>query len=442
VENKAPISREAELELLAGMMRYGEAREFGLRHVAAEDFTEPSYKTIFEVLGELAKGGPVDEVMLRHGLEERGLLEKVGGREALLTIADACSIIPETAMAMARKVRGLAIRRRAMEAGKGLHSAAADLTRPTAEIIDEAESRLAELRTGGMREAEPIRKILERLMARLRSGKPLMDGIRTGFRELDEITGGLHKGELIILASRPGVGKSALAANLVERIAKSDQRVAMFSLEMSNDEVALRLLANRSGVSLWSLRQKSIGETNQMRLEAASASLASAGIYLEDLPGMKLSDLRFAARDLVHRRGVVLVIVDYLQLVRGIREKGDNRYQEVASVSHGLKNLARQAGVPVLAVAALRRPPRGIKPGLPNMDSLRESGDIEQDADVIMLLHRDADRPSEAKLLVAKQRNGPTGIIDLVWREEFLRFEDAAPLYRESRQAEDGAVPF
>jgi len=426
---RTPVSREAEQELLSGMLRYGEAREFGLHHVSAEDFTEPSYKTIFEVLGELAQGGPVDEVMLRHGLEERGLLDKVGGREALQAISDACSSIPETAMAMARKVRGLAIRRRAMGVGIALHAAATDLTRTTEDIIDEAENHLAELRAGGGREAVPIGKILDRLMERLRSGKPLTTGLKTGFRELDALTGGLHAGELILLASRPGVGKSTFAANLMERMGRPDKRIVLYSLEMSGDEIVIRLMASHSGVSHWSLRQESMGSANMMRLEAASASLAQTGIYLDDPPVIKLADLRSAALDIVNRRGVVLVVVDYLQLVQGVQEKGYGRYREVASVSHGLKSLARQAQVPVLAVAALRRPPSSERAKLPNMDSLRESGDLEQDADVVMLLHRDPAKPTEAKLLLVKQRNGPTGIMDLVYREEFTRFEDAAPAY-------------
>jgi replicative DNA helicase len=268
-------------------------------------------------------------------------------------------------------------------------------------------------------------------------GGRAITGLETGFYELDDLTRGLQNGEMIVLASRPGVGKSALALNIAEHVAVDlEKPVAFFSIEMSREALALRLLSSRAKVDGQKLRKGTLSNDEAAKVRDAASRLYEVPLYIDDQPGLRIIDLRAKARRLVARHKIELIIVDYLQLMTtGQRE--ENRQVEVASISRGIKSLARELNVPVLALSQLRRESEQEE-RMPRLSDLRESGAIEQDADVVMLLHREEMRrvpgseeyekvKGTADLLLAKQRNGPMGKISLTWLWHYTRFEPFSP---------------
>jgi replicative DNA helicase len=275
--------------------------------------------------------------------------------------------------------------------------------------------------------AAPLREILERIFEQIDKWKDRHDrltGLETGYYDLDELTSGFQPGEMIVLAARPSVGKSTLALNIAEHVAVDlNQPVAFFSLEMSKEELSLRLLSSRAEVDGQRLRKGALSEKEARHTIETAHFLSGFPLYVDDTPGLRVLDLRAKARRLAVRHGIQLVLIDYLQLMSA--PGAENRQVEVANISRGIKALARELRVPVVAVAQLRR--ESVEHKRPRLSDLRESGAIEQDADVVMLMNRVEEEANLVELIIAKQRNGPTGILSLTWQREFTRFRPFSP---------------
>ena len=441
LEKVPPHSLEAEMSVLGAMLLSSEATGIAVQYLDADCFYRPQHRALFTTVVKLYdQAKPVDLVILREALRASGQLEEVGGDSYLVTLADS---VPTLANAeyYARVVKEKALLRGLIQAAAEIIRDSQEQSGPVDDILDRCEKRIFDIAEKKIvNQAQDVRTILSQLMQTLDfQGGRAITGVPTGLADLDDRTRGLQPGEMIVLAARPSVGKSALALNIAEHVACNARvPVAFFSLEMSKEELALRLLSSRSRVDGQRLRKGILSDAEAARIRDAGEYLYQTPLYIDDTAALRVLDLRAKARRLYLRHDVKLIIVDYLQLMNSPRS--ESRQVEVANISRGLKALARELKVPVLAVAQLRRPalnqPReGV---IPQLSDLRESGAIEQDADVVLLLDREATRhkfgtpeyeavANKADLYVAKQRNGPTGLVNLTWIREFTRFETWSP---------------
>jgi len=441
-----PHSLEAEMAVLGAMMLEPETIGLCLQYLQADCFYRAEHRTIFQTLVDLYDAHkPVDFVLMKQALKDVGKLQEVGGDEYLVTLAESVATTAG-AEAYAQVVKDKALLR-------GLLQAASEIIRDVHKeggevdsVLDRCEQRIFEVTERKLvGQASDVRSILSQIMQTLDlQGGRAVTGLETGFFELDDMTRGLQPGEMIVLAARPSVGKSALALNIAEHIAVDlDKPVAFFSIEMSKQELALRLLSSRARVDGQRLRKGNLSNPDVEKVKEAAARLYEVPLYIDDTAGLRVIDLRAKARRLAARHNIQLMVVDYLQLMSA--PGAENRQVEVASISRGLKALARELGVPVLAISQLRRESEEHR--RPRLSDLRESGAIEQDADVVMLLHRPElylDPKSEeykqvqgkAELLIAKQRNGPTGEIQLTWLRDQTRFESYSFREADARSAQ------
>jgi len=437
-----PHSLEAEMAVLGAMLLSQEATGLVVQHLDAECFYRPQHRTLFSLLVRFYdKNQPVDLVLVQEALKSAGQLEEIGGTGYLVTLADSTPTLAN-AEYYARVVKDKALLRGLIQAGAEIIRDAHEQGRSVDEILGDSEKRVfavTEHKIVG--QAYDVRTILSQMMQTLdfQSGKTIT-GVETGLHDLDDRMRGLQPGEMIVLAARPSVGKSALALNIAEHVVcHLNQAVAFFSLEMSKEELALRLLSARAEVDGQRMRKGMLSEGEAKRVRDAAAFLYTVPLYIDDSPGMRVLDLRAKARRLYMRHNVKLIIVDYLQLMSG-PGADESRQVEVANISRGLKSIARELRIPVVAVAQLRRPaPNQPRGDAPQISDLRESGAIEQDADVVLLLDRAATRTKpddspeyrqalgEAELIIGKQRNGPTGLVKLTWQREFTRFRSWSP---------------
>ena len=403
--------------------------------VRRDDFFYEPHAEIFEACLNLeGQLRPIDTLTLAEELKTRGTLAQVGG---LAYLADLDSAAPTSANAVeyARIVADKALRRRLLDAARGVVELAAKEEGPTDELLDEAQKRIfaiGEERVSG--EPKKIVEVMEKtldLLDKLRQTRGGITGLPTGFYDLDKQLTGLHGGELIVIAARPGVGKTSFALNMAMHAAVKEKKgVAIFSLEMPADQLALRLLASEARVSLKRLREGGLSDHDMGKINTAAAELYQAPIYLDDSGSLNAFDLRANARRLKQREKTLsLIVIDYLQLMSGAG-RSDSREQEVAQISRALKQLAKELEVPIVALSQLNRKVEERKDGRPMLSDLRESGAIEQDADVVMFIHpEEADGESmqgttPIELIVAKQRNGPTGGVPLILLQEYTRFEN------------------
>ncbi len=428
-----PHSLEGEMAVLGAMMEDPETIGLCVQILDADCFFRQEHRTIFQTLVDLYdRNEPVDFVLLKQALTDAGTLEDLGGTEYLVTVYESHAT-SANAEYYARVVKEKALLR-------GLLKAAADIIRDAHktgeqvdDVLDRCEQRVFEVTERKLvGQAHDVRSILSQVMQTLDlQGGRAVTGVETGFYELDDMTRGLQPGEMIIVAARPSAGKSAFALNVAEHVAVDlDRSVAFFSLEMSRQELALRLLSSRARVDGQKLRKGRLGGEEVRKVQDAAARLYEVPLYIDDTAGLRVIDLRAKARRLKARHNIDLIVVDYLQLMSA--PGAENRQVEVANISRGLKALGRELGVPLLAVSQLRR--ASEERSRPRLSDLRESGAIEQDADVVMLLHRPemyADPKSDefedvkgkAELIIAKQRNGPVGTIGLTWLRSETRFE-------------------
>ncbi|RMD65208.1 MAG: replicative DNA helicase [Planctomycetota bacterium] len=448
-----PHSIEAEMALLGSMILEPAVTGEVIEIVRSpEAFYQPAHGAIFQTLVKLYDTRQsADLVQLTDALASSGALEDVGGQEYLLELAEA---VPSAASALhyARIVSERHRLRRLIDAaGQILHNAF--VTQPddgpggegAQPVIDEAERLIFEIAEEAQSgDAAKLTELLHEAIDILerREGKTVT-GLSTGFYDLDELTSGLQEGEMIVLAARPSMGKTALMLNLAEQVALGGRHgggvpVGVFSLEMSRQSIAQRLLCARSGVDSHLVRSGKLSKDHFAKLIEACGELEEAKLFIDDTPGLSVLGLRARARRMAARHGVRCIFIDYLQLLTAPGKDRESRQVEVSAISRGVKALARELSIPVVVLSQLNRGAESREGHRPRMSDLRESGSIEQDADVVMLLHREAyyhqgddewaeqhpDEANTAEVIVAKQRNGPTGLVKLVWDARTTRFYD------------------
>jgi replicative DNA helicase len=410
--------------------------------ITAEYFYVPAHQTIFEVLVELWNAGAgIDLITFTQVLRDRNLLETVGGAAMVTNLF---TFVPTAANVAYYLdiVRDKYILRSIIEAATESVRRAYEEQHEVGNLLDEVEQRI--FAVGEDRFKGQMQSMKDQVMEAIESIEKLYErkggitGISTGFVEFDRMTSGMHPSEMIVIAARPSMGKTALAMNIAEHVAINEKHpVGVFSLEMSSQQLVQRLLCSRARVNLQKVRDGFLGERDFPSLTAAASKLAEARIFIDDTASLTILELRAKARRLKAQQDVQLIIVDYLQLLRSTsRRAQDNRQLEISEISAGLKGLAKELKIPVIVVAQLNRQPEQRSGGKPRLSDLRESGSIEQDADLVGLLVRPeiyeedeearAEKAGEAELIIAKQRNGPVGEIALTFLKEFTRFEDRA----------------
>ncbi|GHG81642.1 replicative DNA helicase [Comamonas sp. JC664] len=409
--------------------------------VHPEDFSSPAHAQIFEAMLKLdGQSRQVDHLTLAEELKVLGHLVSVGGPAYLMRL-DQVVPIASNAVQYAQIVKDQAIRRRLAQAGKEIQDLASQETGELEVLLDEAERKvflLAEKKREG--DLRPVSELMEHtldLLDKMKAAATGITGLSTGYIDLDNQLTGLHAGELIILAARPGIGKTSFAMNIAVHAAlKENKAVGIFSLEMPADQLLMRLLASTARVDMKKLRGGRLTPHDEEKFQEMAGALYNAPIYIDDSGGLSPFDLRAKARRVKQRDPrLSLIVIDYLQLMHQ-KGKVESRQLEVAEISRALKQLAKELEVPIIALSQLSRKVEDRKDGKPLLSDLRESGSIEQDADVVMFIHRETaeegpdGQPSQqsntvipVELIVAKQRNGPIGSIDLVFLAEYTRFE-------------------
>ncbi len=431
-----PQNLDAEASLLGAILIDVDAIVRIADKIAAYDFYDERHQRIYEAMQKLyEKHSPIDVLTLSNHLKDNGLLDTIGGAAYLTELTN---YVPTAAHAenYADIVAQKAIRRRLIKASQDITGLGFDESKAVQELIEEAETQLFQVSQQHVKQdISSIEDILAESFERLddlHKDKGKIRGVPTGFKDLDNILAGLQRSDLIILAARPSMGKTALSLNLAHSVAtKANQPVLVFSLEMSKEQLVDRMLSMESGVDAWNIRTGNLSDADFEKIGQAMGTLSEAPIYIDDSPGITVSEMRTKARREQHQRQLGLIIVDYLQLMSGgSRFGGDgNRVQEISEISRGLKAIARELNVPVLALSQLSRSVESRSPQIPQLADLRESGSIEQDADVVAFIYRedyynpDTDRKNITDIFIKKHRNGPTGNIELYFDKEKQRFK-------------------
>ena len=445
VPRSLPSSEDGEKGVLCSLLLSPrEVADICVLSLNPDAFYIPAHRTIYSLVLEFGdKSKPIDFVSLKQALKDRNQLEEIGGPEYLSALY---SFVPTAANAdyYIEIVREKYILRRLIIACNKLSNQCYDSQEDIEPLLDDAEKEIFAI-TGDHVNTEIV-ATKDLVMAAIEQIEKLYEnrgsvtGIPTGFVELDRMTSGLHPAEMVVIAARPSMGKTALAMNIAEHVAMNvGKPVAVFSLEMSSQQLVQRLLCSRAKVDLQRVRNGFLSERDFPSLTAAAAKLAAAKMFIDDTPGLSIMELRAKARRMKSQYDVRLIVIDYLQLLRSTsRRAQDNRQLEISEISGGIKALAKELDLPIIVVAQLNRQPdtRAKEGGRPRLSDLRESGSIEQDADVVGLLVRpeyyetddDAkqEKAGEAELIVAKQRNGPTGDVPLIFLKEYTRFESRA----------------
>lgn len=444
IEKIPPHSLEAEESLLGSLLIDKDAIVKIADILLPQDFYKDAHKIIYEVIKELYNNQEsIDVITLSNRLEEKKQLNAAGGRSYLAklsnTVATSGSVVHYAGI-----IQRKATLRRLQQAASEITNISFDEERDIDEILDETEKKVFGVSRKYLKNAFlPIDNLLTEAFDRIDelnkySGK--LRGLPTGFNDLDKLLAGLQKSDLVILAARPSVGKTALALDIARQAAiKGKEGVGIFSLEMSKEQLVDRMLCSQAGVSLWKMRTGNLSDKEEdndfSQIGEAMGKLAEAPIYIDDSGTLSIMEIRAKARRLQMEKGLGLIVIDYLQLMEGRGKYGDNRVQEIAEISRGLKSIARELNIPILALAQLSRAVEQSHPAIPKLSHLRDSGSIEQDADVVMFIYRKAaDRgynpeelPDEdkhrAELYIAKHRNGPTGKVDLFFDENTVSFK-------------------
>lgn len=428
-----PQNIDAEKSLLGAVLIDEETLADISEHVTVKDFYEKRHSTIFGAMMNLyEKHKPVDLLTLTDELKRKKELDIIGG-SAYLT--DLTNYVPTSAHAeaYAQLVAQKAVRRRLIKASSDISELGYNEETTTEELLEKAESELFSVSDQSLKQdIVSIESILTESfdrMEELHRNKGTLRGVRTGYRDLDTMTAGLQRSDLIVLASRPAMGKTTLVTNLAYNVATiAKQPVLFFSLEMSKEQLVDRMLADSSGVDAWNIRTGNLSDDDFSKLSEAMGELAEASIFIDDTPGLSVLEMRTKARRANHEQPLGLVIVDYLQLMQGSGRSDGNRVYEVGEISRGLKLIARELNVPVIGLSQLSRSVESRSPQIPQLADLRESGSIEQDADIVMFIYREAyynpetERENITDLFIAKHRNGPTGKVELYFDPERLRF--------------------
>jgi replicative DNA helicase len=429
-----PQNLEAEESVLGSMMLSPEAIADVVEVLGPDDFYRSANGKVFETLREIyGRGDPVDAITAVEELKRRGLLEEIGGH---LYISELVERVPTPAAAgsYARIVAETALLRRLISAAGEIMEMAYSAPEEPERVADRAEQRIYEVaRHDEEGQVASLHQLVDQAMTdleKIQNRESAFAGVPTGFRDVDALLSGMQAGNLIIVAARPGVGKSSFITNIARNVAVDAQRpVAMFSLEMSRWEIGMRLLCAEARVPWDSIRNKRVAADDWSRIAQAADTLHDAPLSVVDSGNVTLVDIRAKARRLAARHRLGVIMVDYLQLMSHTR-RVENRQQEIAEISRGLKMLAKELEIPVVAVSQLNRDPERRQDKRPQLSDLRESGALEQDADVVMFIHRDDSDPAKkglADLIVAKHRNGPTDTIPLTFLPHLTQFRNFAP---------------
>ncbi len=429
-----PQALEAEQAVLGSMLTTKEAVSKSMQWLTADHFYKTSHERIFACMVDLfEKGEPVDAISVVNRLKKRKELESVGGAFYITGLSES---VPTTANVehYSKIVLEKHLLRTLIKVSHDVSKDAFEDSQEVDQILDSAESaifNISEKRLrGGFKHIDPILHHAFEELDKIASKPGSVTGVPSGLMDLDDMTSGFHPGELIIVAGRPGMGKTALALSMGRNAAVLEKTgVGMFSLEMANHQLAMRLLCAEGRVDSHLVRTGKLPKTQWKNLSIAVGSLAEAPIYLDDTPGMSVLEVRAKARRLKAEKNVGLIIVDYLQLMTGPKGS-ESRQQEISQISRSLKNLAKEIDLPVIGLSQLSRAVESRSDRRPQLSDLRESGAIEQDADLVIFLYRpwvytqDDDDRGKAEIIVAKQRNGPTGIIEATFIDRFARFEN------------------
>jgi replicative DNA helicase len=429
-----PQALEAEEAVLGSMLTTKEAVSKAMQWVSADQFYKDAHVRIFSCMSDLFdKGEPIDAISVVDRLKKKKELEGVGGAYYVTGLAES---VPTTANVehYAKIILEKHLLRRLIQVAHEVSKDAFEDSQDIDDILDSAESaifNISEKRLrGGFRHIDPILHHTFEELDKIASKPGSVTGVPSGLIDLDDITSGFHPGELIIVAGRPGMGKTALALSMGRNAAVMEKTgVGMFSLEMANHQLAMRLLCAEGRVDSHLVRTGKLPKAQWKNLSIAVGNLAEAPIYLDDTPGMSVLEVRAKSRRLKAEHDIGLIIVDYIQLMTGPKGS-ESRQQEISQISRSLKALAKEIEVPVLGLSQLSRAVESRSDRRPQLSDLRESGAIEQDADVVIFLyrpwvysHEDEDR-GKTEIIVAKQRNGPTGIVEATFVDRFARFEN------------------
>ena len=445
-ERVPPHNIEAEQAVLGAIFLEPEAFSTAAERIGPSDFFRAGHQVIFEAMLELfEKGEPIDLVTVTTLLSDSNKLEIAGGVPYLTDLA---SSVPTAANIdyYSKIVEEKALLRRLIQTATEIVTESYNCEDEVEELLDQAERNI--LAVSSRKNAtsfKPIKDVLIEVydnIEKLHHAKDDVTGIPTGFRDLDRITSGFQKSDLIIIAARPSMGKTAFALNIAQNVAiNTDENVAIFSLEMGAEQLVQRMLCAEGNIDSQRLRTGKLEQEDWGKLTMAMGSLSHAGIFIDDSPGIRVSDIRSKCRRLKQEHGLGMIIIDYLQLIQGSERLRENRQQEVSEISRSLKSLARELEVPVIALSQLSRSVEQRQDKRPMMSDLRESGSIEQDADIVGFLYREDyyDKDSDnqnIEIIISKQRNGPTGTVELAFVKEFNKFVDL-----EFRYDEEDAPP-
>jgi len=434
-----PQNIEAEESLLSAILVDNTALLEVVETLSAADFYRTAHQKIYDAITDLFdKAEPIDLVTLNNHLKEKGHLEAVGGSAFLARLVD---VVPLAANAQhyARIVHDKAVLRRLIEKANAISKRCFQEQGPTDEIVDFAENAIFEVADQKARQAfYPLSKLIDvniDFLEEKQKNKSLVTGVPTGFGQLDNLTSGLQNSDLIILAARPSMGKTALALNIARNAAvEAGVPVAVFSLEMSKEQLSLRLLCSEARIDSSRLRSGFFSMEDWQRLTDAAGVLSAAPIFIDDSASLTAMEVRAKARRLKMDKNIGLIVIDYLQLMQG-RAGAERRDLEISEISRSLKALAKEINLPVIALSQLNRMLEQRNDRRPRLSDLRESGALEQDADVVAFIYRDEvynkeeNNPNKgtAEIILAKQRNGPTGDIKLTFLNAYTRFENLAP---------------
>ena len=432
-----PAVVEMEKKLLSAMMlENGEAIPTIVGIVSAEDFYRPDHQIIFRaIINVYSRGVPPDILLIEQELIQSNEYDKINRRYLFSLIDQEFTTARVEAQAVA--IRDKAILRRLIAAGEEIADDARNERNDVKDILEDAERRILSV-SSKMNQSgfEILSSILQKSFERIQhihNHPEDMEGVTTGLTDLNKITNGLHKADLILLAARPSMGKTALALNIAINAARAKNKVVIFSLEMSKVQLGNRLLSTASGVNSFYLNTGNLSNDDMNSLINAVQDLEYMKLFIDDTPGITLLEMRSRVRRIKHEYGLDLIVIDYLQLMQGgtSRLTEQNRQQEISEISRNLKALARELDVPVLALSQLSRSVEMRAEKKPQLSDLRESGSLEQDADIVMFLYRDeyynrdeTENENIAELIIAKNRNGPTTSIRLQFQKEIMRFGD------------------
>jgi replicative DNA helicase len=432
-----PHNVEAEQALLGSMFLSSEAVEVAVAAIAKDDFYRPSHQKIFEAIQYLyGRAVPIDQLSVADRLDSVNALEQVGGKAYLLDIT---GVVPTAANAAryAEIVQRTSMLRDLIGAAGQIASLGYEAPDDMQEVVEQAERTLFEVTnkrvSSNFQGMEELLQVSFKQLEELFERQEHISGVPTGFEDLDKLLAGMHRGDLLILAARPSVGKTAFALNIAVNAAKAGSPVALFSLEMAAEQLIQRVLCSEARINSQDVRTGRIKDADWSSIHRAMGQLANLDFYVDDTPSISILEVRAKARRLLRDKPNGLIIVDYLQLMQPQNRRSENRQTEIAEISRGLKILAKELSVPVLALSQLSRAVEQRAGKRPQLSDLRESGAIEQDADVVMFIDRntdpraeddEGDRPQKgmAEIIVAKHRNGPTGSVDLVFNERYTKF--------------------